>query len=55
MDVNDGLKIDQNKDGTFTLEWDKDHPKWNFLNGMTSKEITTIIEKMIMNENEKNV
>ena len=33
MDADDGLKIDQNKDGTFTLEWDKDDPKWNFSMG----------------------
>ena len=47
----DSLKVNQNEDGTFTLEWDKEDPTWSFLNGMTSKEITTIIEKMIMNEN----
>ena len=44
MDANDGLKIHQNDDGTFSLEWDKEDPKWNFLNGMTSKEIVAIIE-----------
>ena len=48
----DSLKIDQNEDGTFTLEWDKDDPQWSFLNGLTSKEITAIIEKaIIMDEN----
>jgi hypothetical protein len=43
----DSLKINQNEDGTFTLEWDKDDPKWSFLNGMTSKEIQTIIEQAV--------
>ncbi|MEK9894541.1 MAG: hypothetical protein VW454_06235 [Pelagibacteraceae bacterium] len=48
----DSLKIDQNEDGTFTLEWDKDDPQWSFLNGLTSKEITAIIERAItMEEN----
>ena len=48
----DSLKIDQNEDGTFTLEWDKDDPQWSFLNGLTSKEITAIIERAItMDEN----
>lgn len=50
--MEDGLKIDQNTDGTFTLEWDKEDPKWSFLNGMTSKEITAIIESAIK-EDEK--
>ena len=43
----DSLKINQNEDGTFTLECDKDDPKWSFLNGMTSKEIQTIIEQAV--------
>ena len=56
MDANigtsDSLKVEQNEDGTFTLEWDKDDPQWSFLNGLTSKEITAIIEKALeMDEN----
>ena len=51
--ISDSLKVEQNKDGTFTLEWDKNDPTWKFLNGLTSKEITAIIEQAIkMGENE---
>ena len=50
MNADDGLKIHQNEDGTFSLEWDKEDPKWNFLNGMTSKEIVAIIEKALMED-----
>ena len=51
--ISDSLKVEQNEDGSFTLEWDKEDPKWNFLNGLTSKEITAIIEKAItMDEND---
>ena len=50
MDADDGLKVHQNDDGTFSLEWDKDDPKWNFLNGMTSKEIVAIIEEAVKND-----
>tara|TARA_Y100000310_G_C19950173_1_gene476460 strand:- start:123 stop:290 length:168 start_codon:yes stop_codon:yes gene_type:complete len=50
MDVNDGLKITQNEDKTFTLEWDKENPKWSFLNNLTSKEITAIITEAIKND-----
>ena len=52
MDANDGLKVTQNEDNTFTLEWDEEDPRWSFLNGLTSKEITAIIEEAIrMDEN----
>jgi len=51
--ISDSLKVEQNEDGSFTLEWDKEDPTWSFLNGLTSKEITAIIEKAItMDENE---
>ena len=50
MDADDGLKVYQNDDGTFSLEWDKEDPKWNWLNGMTSKEIVAIIEKAVMED-----
>ena len=53
MDVDDGLKVTQNEDDTFTLEWDKEDPKWSFLNNLTSKEITAIIEQaVLMDKNE---
>ena len=42
--ISNSLKVEQNQDGTFTLEWDKNDPTWSFLNGLTSKEIQTIIE-----------
>ena len=45
--MKDSLKVDQNKDGTFSLEWDKDDPNWKFLNGMTSKEIQEIVNRVI--------
>ena len=47
MDADDGLKVTQNEDNTFTLEWDKEDPKWSFLINLTSKEITAIIEEAV--------
>ncbi len=51
MDANiatsDSLKVEQNKDGSFTLEWDKNDPQWKFLNDLTSKEIQTMIEQSV--------
>ena len=43
----DSLKIHENEDGYFSMEWDKEDPKWNWLNGLTSKEIQVIIEQAI--------
>ena len=40
----DSLTINQNKDGTFTGDWDKNDPNWKFLNNLTSREIQGIIE-----------
>ena len=45
--MQDSLKISQNKDGSFSVEWDKKDPKLNFLNNLTSKEIQTIVEKVV--------
>ena len=47
--TSDSLKVNQNKDGTFTLEWDKNDPQWKFLNDLTSKEIQTMIEQSVEN------
>ena len=44
---NNSLKINQNNDGTYTVEWDKKDPEWNWMNNLTSKEIQVIIEKAI--------
>ena len=45
--MNQSLKMNQNKDGSFTVEWDKQDPDWNWMNNLTSSEIQGIIEKAI--------
>ncbi len=30
MDIN-SLKINQNNDGSYTVEWDKKDPEWNWM------------------------
>ena len=44
---NESLKVNQNSDGSFTLEWDKKDPNWQFLNNLTSKEIQVIMKQAI--------
>ena len=46
----DTLKITENADGSFSMEWDKDDPKWSWLNNLTSKEISIIVQQAIEEE-----
>jgi hypothetical protein len=48
--MEDSLKIIENPDGTFQMEWDKNDQKWNWLNSLTSKEIQIIMEQAIKEE-----
>ena len=41
------LKINQNDNGSFTVEWDKKDPNWMFLNQLTSEEIQDMIQEVI--------
>ena len=44
---NESLKVNQNSDGSFTMEWDKKDPNWKWLNNLTSKEIQVIMQQAI--------
>jgi hypothetical protein len=33
------IKVAENPDGSFTLEWDENHPSLQFLNDMTETEV----------------
>ena len=43
----DTLKITQNEDGSYTMDWDKEDPNWSWMNSLTSKEIQVIMEQAI--------
>jgi len=43
----DSLKITQNQDGSFTMDWSKDDPNWSWMNSLTSAEIQVIMEQAI--------
>ena len=49
---NNSLKVNQNKDGSFTLEWDKQDSNWKWLNNLTTEEIQVIIDQA--NQYDKN-
>jgi hypothetical protein len=43
----DTLKITQNSDGSYTVDWSPDDPKWSWMNSLTSAEIQIIIQQAI--------
>ena len=45
----DSLKINQNEDGSFSIEWDKNDPDWKWLNSLTTNEIQSILKKEMKN------
>ena len=50
----DSLKIIENEDGSFAIEWDPTDQKWNWLNGKTSAEISAIVEEAIKHSLKEN-
>jgi hypothetical protein len=46
----DTLKITENADGSFTMDWDKNDPKWCFMNGLTNEQVQIIIKQAINEE-----
>ena len=44
---NDSLKITQEENGSFTMDWNPEDPKWSWLNGLTENEIQVIVEQAI--------
>jgi hypothetical protein len=45
--MEDSLKITQNKDESYTCEWNKEDPNWKWMNSLTSAEIQCIISQAI--------
>jgi hypothetical protein len=46
----DSLKIIENADGSFTMDWDKEDPKWSWMNSLTSAEIQVIVQQAVEEE-----
>jgi len=45
--MSNNLKFNQNDDGSYTIEWDRNDPEWKWLNNLTSKEIEGIVKEAI--------
>ena len=52
---NNSLKVNQNNDASFTVEWDREDPDWKWMNDLTTKEIQVIIDQAIKYDNEARV
>jgi hypothetical protein len=51
MESEDTLKIIQNSDGSYSMDWDKQDPNWKWMNDLTSKEIEIIMKNAIEDYN----
>jgi hypothetical protein len=43
--MKDSLTVTENSDGTFTVEWDSNDPKYSFMNNLTQQQIQDIVTK----------
>ena len=43
----DSLKVTQNEDGTFTMDWDENDPKWSWMNDLTNEQVSIIVQQAI--------
>jgi len=43
----DTLTIKQNSDGSYEINWDKEDPKWSWMNSLTSAEIQVIVKQAV--------
>ena len=46
----DTLSVKENPDGSFEITWDKNDPKWSFMNGLTNEQVQIIIKQAINEE-----
>ena len=52
--MDDSLKITQNDDGSFEMNWDKNDPTWAFMNNLTSAEIQIMMREAIQDRLNQN-
>ena len=52
--MDDSLKITQNDDGSYEMNWDKNDPTWAFMNNLTSAEIQIMMRQAIQDRLNQN-
>lgn len=43
----DSLKVTENEDGSFAVEWDSNDPRYQMFNGMTQEQMQQFIESAL--------
>jgi hypothetical protein len=43
----DSLIVEENEDGTLSISWDKEDPKYSLMNDLTEEEITAMLMEYI--------
>ena len=51
----DSLKVIQNEDGSYSLEWDKNDPKWKWMNDLTEGQIQSMIRSAVQHDRNGNL
>lgn len=49
QETEDSLKVTENDDGTFTIEWDPCDSRYSVWNTMTNEELSAMITEAIQN------
>jgi len=44
VSTEDGLTVKENEDGSFTLEWDKNDPRYSMFNEFSEEQMTAMLE-----------
>lgn len=44
MSTEDGLTVKENEDGTFTIEWDENDPRYSMFNEFSEEQMTAMLE-----------
>lgn len=47
MSDQDSLKVTEQEDGTFLIEWDENDPQWSLFNGLSQEDMQTLITNAI--------
>lgn len=45
----DSLKIEERADGSFSIDWDPNDPKWSWMNDLTEDEVAQFVTDAIQN------
>mgnify|MGYP001472281789 FL=1 len=45
--MEDSLKVIQNEDGSFSIEWNPEDERWSWLNSMTEEEISKLLSDYV--------